>query len=125
MAERETPPPLAELDARLQAQRGQADQGETPGVAGKASMTGFGVAFRIGAELVSALVVGVGLGYMLDRWLGTKPWLMVVFFFLGSAAGVLNVWRAASGQGGQVGFRKNPGDPASEPRGKPDDAKLD
>jgi ATP synthase protein I len=97
MAERETPPPLDELEARLRAQRGDADQGQdTPGQSDRASMTGFGVAFRMGTELVSALIVGVGMGYMLDRWLGTKPWLMVVFFFLGSAAGVLNVWRAAS-----------------------------
>ncbi len=50
----------------------------------------------IGTELVAAVAVGVGLGYVLDLWLGTKPWLMMVFFFLGSAAGMLNVYRATS-----------------------------
>jgi ATP synthase protein I len=38
-------------------------------------------------------------GYVLDLWLGTKPWLMVVFFFLGSAAGMLNVFRATASMG--------------------------
>lgn len=52
---------------------------------------GFGL--RAGVEVVSALVVGVGLGFWLDRWLGTWPWLFLVFFVLGSAAGVLNVYR--------------------------------
>jgi ATP synthase protein I len=44
-------------------------------------------------EVVSALVVGVGIGWALDRWLGTWPWLFLVFFVMGSAAGVLNVYR--------------------------------
>lgn len=50
---------------------------------------------RIGTELVAGLVVGGGIGYVLDRWLGTGPWLMIVFFFFGAAAGIRNVMRAA------------------------------
>lgn len=57
--------------------------------------SGFGQAFRVGAELISALLVGVGIGWALDEWLGTKPWLMIVFIFLGGAAGILNVYRTA------------------------------
>jgi ATP synthase protein I len=53
----------------------------------------WGVGFRAGVEVVSALVVGVGLGFLLDRWLGTWPWLFLVCFVLGSVAGVLNVYR--------------------------------
>jgi len=53
----------------------------------------WGIGFRAGVEVVSALVVGVGLGLALDWWLGTKPWLFLVFFLLGSAAGVMNVYR--------------------------------
>lgn len=49
--------------------------------------------FRVGVELVSALVVGVAIGYGLDRWLGTRPWFLALFVALGGAAGVLNVWR--------------------------------
>ncbi|MBI4968950.1 MAG: AtpZ/AtpI family protein [Rhodospirillales bacterium] len=107
MNDRSDPPNLADLDARLRALRqadSQASDGASPG-GGGASMGGLGVAMRIGVELVSALGVGVGLGYLLDRWLGTKPWLMLVFFFLGAAAGVLNVWRAVNRQDVTVGFK--------------------
>lgn len=52
-----------------------------------------GVGFRAGVEVVSALIVGVGIGWLLDRWLGTFPWLFLVFFLIGGAAGVLNVYR--------------------------------
>ena len=44
-------------------------------------------------SFVLALVLGFGGGLMLDNWLGTKPWLMFIGFFLGLAAGVLNVYR--------------------------------
>ena len=49
---------------------------------------------RMAAEMVAAVVVGGGIGWGLDRWLGTKPWLFLLFFLLGFAAGVLNVMRA-------------------------------
>ena len=54
-----------------------------------------GVAFKLGTELVAAVVVGTIIGFILDSWFDTKPWLMIVFFFLGSAAGILNVIKAA------------------------------
>jgi ATP synthase protein I len=53
----------------------------------------WGIGFRAGVEVVSALVVGIVIGMMLDRWLGTWPWLFLLFFVLGSAAGVMNVNR--------------------------------
>jgi ATP synthase protein I len=46
--------------------------------------------------VVSALVVGAALGFGLDRWLGTFPWLFLVFFVVGGAAGVLNIYRLFS-----------------------------
>ena len=54
-----------------------------------------GNAFRLGTELVSAVVVGTIIGFILDSWFDTKPWLIIIFFFLGSIAGVSNVIRAA------------------------------
>lgn len=72
-------------------------------------MSGLGWAFRIGVEMVSALMLGVGIGLGLDWWLDTKPWFLVVFFLLGSAAAILNVYRTAMGYGLAVGYRK-PGD---------------
>ncbi len=53
----------------------------------------WGIGLRVGAELVSSLVVAVGIGWLLDRWLGTRPILLGVFVLLGGAAGVVNVWR--------------------------------
>jgi ATP synthase protein I len=92
--------PLKDLDERLRRARAE---DEAPAKAGsaesQASISGFGLAFRVGTELVAALVVGVGLGLVLDHWLGTTPWLFVVFFFLGAGAGILNVYRVASGIG--------------------------
>ncbi len=49
---------------------------------------------RMASELVGAVLVGGLIGYALDRWLGTWPWFFLVFFFLGFAAGVVNVTRA-------------------------------
>ena len=54
-----------------------------------------GFAFKLGTELVAAVIVGTIIGFILDTWFGTKPWLIIIFFFLGSAAGMLNVIRTA------------------------------
>ncbi len=54
-----------------------------------------GNAFKLGTELVAAVVVGTIIGFILDSWFDTKPWLIVIFFFLGAAAGMLNVIRTA------------------------------
>ena len=55
-----------------------------------------GNAFKLGTELVAAVVVGTIIGFILDSWFGTKPWLIITFFFLGAAAGILNVIRTAN-----------------------------
>ena len=55
-----------------------------------------GNAFKLGTELVAAVGVGTIIGFILDSWFGTKPWLIVIFFFLGAAAGMLNVIREAN-----------------------------
>ncbi len=55
-----------------------------------------GNAFKLGTELVAAVAVGTIIGFILDNWFGTKPWLIIIFFFLGAAAGMLNVIKAAN-----------------------------
>ena len=57
----------------------------------KQSGAGFG--FKISTELVAALVVGVGIGLLVDNYLGTKPFGLIIFFILGAFAGFLNVYR--------------------------------
>ena len=55
-----------------------------------------GNAFKLGTELVAAVLVGTIIGFILDTWFDTKPWLIIIFFFLGAAAGLLNVIRTAN-----------------------------
>jgi ATP synthase protein I len=66
--------------------------GDTTGSAlGPGSALGTGL--RVGIELVSALAVSVGIGWLLDHWLHTTPVFIGVFVLLGGAAGVMNVYR--------------------------------
>jgi len=58
-------------------------------------MSGMARGFRLSTELVAGVLAGAGLGWLLDYWLGSSPWGMIVFLLLGFAAGVLNVMRAA------------------------------
>ena len=58
--------------------------------------TFMGNAFKLGTELVAAVAVGTIIGFILDSWFDTKPWLIIIFFFLGAAAGILNVIKAAN-----------------------------
>ena len=53
------------------------------------------VGFRIGVELVSGVIVGGGIGWLLDNWLNTTPYLLIIFLLLGGCAGFLNVYRFA------------------------------
>ena len=55
----------------------------------------FGEAFKMSTELVAAVVVGTIIGFILDNWFGTKPWLILIFFFVGVIAGISNVIRSA------------------------------
>ena len=55
-----------------------------------------GALSTVGFSFVLAIVIGCGLGLMLDKWLGTRPWMFFLFFVLGLAAGVLNVYRASN-----------------------------
>jgi ATP synthase protein I len=54
-----------------------------------------GTAFKMSTELVSAVVVGTIIGFILDKTFGTKPWLILIFFFVGVVAGILNVFKSA------------------------------
>jgi ATP synthase protein I len=47
----------------------------------------------LGLMLPSSIAVGLVIGYLLDKTLGTHPWLLIVFFFLGTASGILNLLR--------------------------------
>ncbi|MDA0702573.1 MAG: AtpZ/AtpI family protein [Proteobacteria bacterium] len=106
MSERD-PSPSKGFEARLAEAQAARDGGR--GAKDKGARSGMGVALRIGLEMVSSLIVGVGIGWLLDWWLGTGPWLVILFFVLGSAAGMLSVFRTASGLGQGVGYKPSKG----------------
>ena len=54
-----------------------------------------GSAFKLSTELVSAVAVGTIIGFILDKTFGTKPWLILIFFFVGVVAGITNVIKSA------------------------------
>ena len=96
MSEGEPPTRSNDFDERLRRLRERAPS-EKKADSGPSSptKTAFGFAFRIGVELLAALLVGGGIGWLLDRWFGTLPLFLLIFFFLGAGAGMLNVFRAA------------------------------
>lgn len=88
----EVPQSKTSFEARL----AEARRTETKGRRSDLNETNaFGIATRLTAELVSGLVVGAGLGWLLDRVFDTSPIFLVVFFMFGAAAGIVNVFRAA------------------------------
>ena len=94
---------LRQLDERLRDARiavaGNDDKKGQP-------LNGIGLAFRVGVELLSAVAVGGAVGWGLDLWLDTRPWLMLVLLLLGGAAGILNVYRISSGYSYAAGYKK-------------------
>ena len=85
---------LGEKIAKLRQKESIARQDRNPTEMERAARIGF----RIGVELFAAVFVGAGIGYLADDLFGTKPWLIVVFLFLGGAAGILNVYRLAKSE---------------------------
>ena len=59
------------------------------------SNSNMGTAFKMSTELVAAVAVGTIIGFILDNWFGTKPWLILIFFFVGVITGIMNVVKSA------------------------------
>lgn len=92
-----TPEELARQIREARAKQDQVDGPRPPKITeqkGNAS----GAAIRAAADLTAALLVGGFIGYWADRWLHTTPLFMIVFFFLGFAAGFLNIYRTQTGK---------------------------
>lgn len=80
-----------EIGQRLDSAKARRAPALTPDQRGQA----LGQAFRIAVELVAGVAVGGGIGWVLDRFFGSGPWLLLVFLVLGFTAGMLNVARTA------------------------------
>ena len=102
----EPPNALKRLGERIDRARAEHAPRQPATVDRSAKQQGLGLGVRIGIELVVAIGVATGLGWAIDRWLGTRPWGMIVLFFLGVAAGMLNVYRAVAGISAPVGYRR-------------------
>ena len=68
---------------------------DSPGAERAATASGYAKGFGLSSELVAGVVVGAGIGWFIDRWIGVSPWGLIVFVLLGFAAGVLSVMRSA------------------------------
>jgi len=100
---------LRSLEARLKRAREESRVAPPRPAVGDNQTAGLGMALRIGIEMVAGVGLGAGVGYLFDRWFGTSPWLLIVFFFLGAGAGGLNTFRAITGAG--FGTLSGPGRP--------------
>jgi ATP synthase protein I len=85
----------AQLGAELASKRAAVREGEREEVRAEESRKGYAQAMKLSSEFIAAIIVGIVLGYVFDRFLGTTPWGMIVFLLLGFCAGVLNVLRSA------------------------------
>ncbi len=110
MGDEKDPGALRDLDARLaKARAGESLGAGRPGAGpgGEPPKSALGIALRVSVELVAAIAVGVAIGWLLDAWLDTDPWGLIVFVFLGGIAGMLNVYKLARGFVSGPGYRKN------------------
>ena len=84
---------LEDLKTRLKIAKSKLEKDKTVNTDKKGIF--LGNAFKLGTELVAAVIVGTIIGFILDNWFGTKPILIIVFFFFGAAAGIVNVIKTA------------------------------
>ncbi len=59
---------------------------------------------RVATELLAGLLIGASVGWAIDSWLNTSPLFLIIFFLLGGAAGILNLWRLITGKGLKIGY---------------------
>ena len=92
MPEEKRPPSLDEFGERLRkAQETRNPHGQSRPPASQSRQ--FGVAYRVLVEMVAGVLVGGGLGWLFDHWLGTRPWFLMAMIVLGFAAGMSNAYR--------------------------------
>lgn len=124
MSDDKQPPSLAELGDRVREARRRHDHDQGTGQPVLPAERGASAGYRVSVELFAGMLFGGGLGWFLDRELGTRPWLMVLLFLLGSAAGLLNGYRSMvrAAREPDAGTGKIDG---TKPRGADQDGKKD
>ena len=84
-----------DLADRIRAAKARQTGSASGGRHAAVNYSGLGLGVRIATEMVASIGVGVGIGLVLDRWLGTQPLFLIVFFLLGTAAAFMGVIRQA------------------------------
>lgn len=97
---------LSDMQAQIDALKAKTTPKADPKAEAQAESMSVGM--RAGTELVGAIGGAALIGYGLDRWLDTKPWLLIVMLVLGVATGFLNVWKTTQNMGSGVGIKKPP-----------------
>ncbi len=95
---------LQDLETKLNAVAHKREETHSPNRATGKPSQGMALGMRISAEMIAAVLVGLLIGWALDRVLDTTPWLIVLFVFLGAGAGGLNAYRVARGYDSAVGL---------------------
>lgn len=98
--------PLDDLDKKIrdaQARQEKHNKPHEPGDPG--DDRAMGMAMRVGVDMVAGLLVGGGIGYLIDNSFDTGPWGMIVMVILGFGAGIMNVYRTVAGLGMSVGYK--------------------
>ena len=84
---------FSELNTRLKIAKKKANKNSFTN--NKKNTSSLGAALKLSTEMVAAVLVGSIIGFILDNWFDSKPWLTIIFFFVGAAAGILNAVRTA------------------------------
>jgi ATP synthase protein I len=85
----------AQLGNELSRMRSEVEGNDPQERRAKDSRKGYAQAMKLSSEFIAAIIVGGFLGWLVDRFVGTAPWGMIVLLLLGFCAGVLNVMRSA------------------------------
>lgn len=83
---------IDDLDARIAAARA-ADEARAAGVGARKPAKGYGQGSRVLAELIGAPIGGGIIGWALDKWLGTSPWLLLILLVLSIVVAFRNIYR--------------------------------
>ena len=84
---------FSELSTRLKIAKKKANKNSFTN--NKKNTSSLGTALKLSTEMVAAVLVGSIIGFILDNWFDSKPWLIIIFFFVGVVAGIINVVKSA------------------------------